>query len=166
MSKKRILILLAIVVGIQVGLWILVGADGPLRTVPRMIAMDFEEARRHHEAKNGPPPESSGPETLVLCPSLDSALSSNGVKELQDLMASVGKSVVHEDDAADDWITDDITKPGFTRLCAEVAWQIPIIAQVEIVYWNSPLGAGGAGHRTWFLFGFWVPSRANSAWVS
>jgi len=131
-----------------------------------MIAMDIEEARRRYATQKGPLPESSRPETLVLCPSLDTAIGSKGVGDLQDLLEPLGKSVVHEIDAPDDWITDDITKPGFTELCAEVAWRTPIVVQVEVTYWNSGLAAAGTGHRVWFVLGFWIPSQANSAWVS
>ena len=166
MKKKRILIPLAIVIGLQVGLWIAGEKDGPLSSVPRMIAMDIEEARQHYETRGGRPPENAAPETLVLCPDLDQALGPEGLARLQAMMQPLGKSVILEVDAPGDWIADNITKPGFTKLCAEIAWQTPIVAQVEVVYWNGPLGAGGAGHRTWFLFGFWVPSGANSAWVS
>ena len=164
--KKRILILLAIVIGLQVGLWIVVGKDGSLTSVPKMIAMDIEDARQHYETRGSEPHENAAPETLVLCPDLDQALGPEGVARLQAMMQPLGKSVILEVDAPSDWIAGNITKPGFTQLCAEVAWQTPIVAQVEVVYWTGPLGAGGAGHRAWFLFGYWVPSGANSAWVS
>lgn len=166
MRKKRILIPLAIIIGLHVWLWIAVGKDGPLSSVPSMIAMDIEDARQHHGTRDSQPFENAAPETLVLCPDLDQALGPEGVARLQAIMQPLGTSVMHEVDAPSDWISENITTRGFTRLCAEVAWQTPIVAQVEVVYWNGPLGAGGAGHRAWFLFGFWVPSGANSAWVS
>lgn len=166
MKKKRILIPLAIVIGLQLGLWITVGKDGPLSSVPKMIAMDIEDARQHYETRGNQQHENAAPETLVLCPDLDQALGSEGVARLQGMMQPLGKSVIREVDAPSDWIADNTTKPGFSKLCAEIAWQTPIVAQVAVVYWNGPLDAGGEGHRAWFLFGFWVPSGANSAWVS
>ena len=163
--KKKLILAAAIIITLQVGLWLGVGIRSLPRTVPRMIEMDIAEARQAL-LDLGQLPEKTPSGTFVLCETLASGLGESGIVRIKNVLEPLGYKVVTETEAPEGWMQEYFTQAGFCQLCSHVDWNTPLVAQVEIVFWSGPLAANGSGHRAWFVLGFWIPTRAFSEWVS
>ncbi len=163
--KKKLILGAAIIVTLQVGLWIGLGIRSLPRTVPRMIEMDIAEARRAL-SELGQLPEEVQSGTFVLCEPLASDLGDSGLVRMKSVLEPLGYTVITEVAAPMGWKREGFTQVGFSELCSHVDWNTPLVAQVEIVFWRGPLAANGSGHRAWFVFGVWIPTGASSVWVS
>jgi hypothetical protein len=165
--KKHLKLIPVALACIQGVLWLSIGNGALYEKIPEMIEMDVADAVRH-QAELVPPEalEPRGTGTFVVCDQLASSIGRVGLTALQNTFQSLEYSVIPEHDAPVGWKSDGVTKEGFTELCAYIEWSTPLVADVEIVWWNGPLAANGFGHRAWFVLGFWVPISAHSIWVS
>jgi hypothetical protein len=163
MWKNTIRIVVAVVVGVQVGLWLLGGKSGPLKAVPKIIAHEIEVEQREYRADTGKQLVDPFHSTIVICPLLDEAIGPCGFAALQGMFSPLQMSVIHESDAPRGWDSLNVPEALFIELCAEVIWQTPLVAQIDVIE-RFPYETGGTGHRVWFLSGFWVHGGETYTW--